>query len=95
MILGRVRNENRYLLVIRASRSQELEIEAVITDYFGIGAVNKVKNTSANDVEMIYEMDKKTYYKMYKKDKNITDRLYEIEGVEYVNIVAQSDEVTG
>lgn len=95
VILGRVRNENRYLLVIRASRSQELEIEAVITDYFGIGAVNKVKNTSANDVEMIYEMDKKTYYKMYKKDKNITDRLYEIEGVEYVNIVAQSDEVTG
>ena len=32
---------------------------------------------------------------MYKKDKNITDRLYEIEGGEYVNVVAQSDEVTG
>ena len=31
----------------------------------------------------------------YKKEKSITDILYRLGGVEYVNIVAQSDEISG
>ena len=30
-----------------------------------------------------------------KKEKNITDLLYELGAVEYVNIVTQSDEISG
>ncbi len=95
LILGRFKNDNRILLVIRGSRSHELELESVVNKYFGGKAVMKVKNTTTNSIEMIFEMTKKVYHKMYMQDKSITDSLYEISGTEYVNVVAQSDEVTG
>jgi hypothetical protein len=95
LILGRFRNDNRILLVIRGSRSHELELESVVNQYFKGKAVMKVKNTTATTIEMIFEMNKKVYQKMYEQDKSITDRLYEIAGTEYVNVVTQSDEVTG
>ena len=31
----------------------------------------------------------------YKRDRDIADALYALEGVEYVNTVTQSDEITG
>ena len=34
LILGRVRNDNRMLLIIRGARNMERRIEAVVFDYF-------------------------------------------------------------
>lgn len=95
LILGRLKNTNRILLVIRGARSQELELESIVNSYFDGKAILKVKNTTPTNIELIFEMNKKVYEKMYRKEKNITDRLYEISGTEYVNVVTQSDEVTG
>ena len=55
----------------------------------------KVKNTTEHSVEIIYEMSRKVYALAEKKEKSITDRLYELKNVEYVNVVTQSDEITG
>ena len=95
LLLGRVRNENRILLIIKASRSKENEIEGIIFDYFDKKALLRVKNTTKDDLELIFELSRSTYNITYKKDQNITQNLYDIGGVQYVNIVTQNDEISG
>ena len=95
LILGRVRNENRILLIIRGGRSSEMDIEGVVFDYFKRKALLKVKNTTEESIEIIFELSRKTYERSYKKDKGIIEKLYDLKNVEYVNIVVQSDEITG
>lgn len=95
LLLGRVRNENRILLIIRAKREKEMDIESVVFSYFNKKALMKVKNTTENNVEFIYEMTRSAYNLSYKKDQGITQKLYSLGGIEYVNIVTQSDEISG
>lgn len=95
LFLGRVRNENRILLIIKASRSKENEIEGIIFDYFNKKALLRVKNTTKDNVELIFELSRSTYNITYKKDQNITQKLYDIGSVQYVNIVTQNDEISG
>ena len=95
LILGRVRNENRILLIVRGEMSKALEIEGLIFNYFKGKALLKVKNTTTEMVELIFEMPRSAYQITYKNDKDITERLYELGGIEYVNIVTQSDEISG
>lgn len=95
LILGRVRNDSRILLVVRGARNTERRIEAVVFEYFDAKAVMRVKNTTQESVELIFEMPKKAYLRTNKREKNITETLYEIERMEYVNIVTQNDEISG
>ena len=95
LILGRVRNENRILLIVRGEVSKALDIEGLIFNYFKGKALLKVKNTTTEIVELIFEMPRSAYQITYKNDKDITERLYELGGIEYVNIVTQSDEISG
>lgn len=95
LIFGRVRNENRMLLVVRAANEKALDLEGIISRYYHQKAVLKVKNTTPSHVELIYEMTRKVYMESYKNEKEITEYLYSQGNVEYVNIVAQSDEISG
>ena len=95
LVLGRVRNENRILLIIRGSKAKCLEMEGIVFQYFKGKALLKVKNTTAESAELIYEMPRRAYQVSYRKDQDIADALYAAGGVEYVNIVTQSDEITG
>ncbi len=95
LIFGRVRNENRMLLIIRAANEKELDLEGIISRYYKQKAVLKVKNTTPTHVELIYEMTRKVYMESYKNEKKITEYLYDQGNVEYVNVVAQSDEISG
>jgi hypothetical protein len=40
-------------------------------------------------------MSRSTYNLTYKGEKNITQLLHEKEGIEYVNVVTQNDEISG
>lgn len=95
LILGRVRNENRMLLIIRAANEKALDIEGIVSQYYNQKAILKVKNTTPSHVELIYEMTRKVYMNSYKNEKEITEYLYSQGNVEYVNLVAQSDEISG
>lgn len=95
LIFGRVRNENRILLVIRGGREKMMDIEGIVFEFFGAGAFLKVKNTTSDAVELIYEMPRKVYEATYKKEQDIVDRLYKLSNIEYVNVVTQSDEISG
>lgn len=95
LVLGRVENDNRILLIIRGARNMERRIEAIVFDYFEAKAMLRVKNTSRESIELIYEMPRKTYLISNKKEKSIAEMLYELESIEYVNIVTQNDEISG
>ena len=94
-VLGRIKNDERILIIIRAGKVLERNVEAIVFKYFDTKAILKVKNTTQDSVEFIYELSNKTYKIVNKKEKNITDLLYELGAVEYVNIVKQSDEISG
>ncbi len=94
LVLGRIRNDVRTLIVIRAARAQELAIEGLIYEYFHGRASQRVKNTTEDSVEFMFEIRRKTLDKHQLEAENtITDELYALGGVEYVNIVAQADEI--
>ena len=93
LLFGRVRNDSRMLLIIRAARTSEGHIEGIVFQRFARKATLRVKNTTEDSVEFIFEMTRKTLDRG-SKDKSITDALYEAGGVEYVNIVAQNDEIS-
>lgn len=101
LIFGRIKNDNRMLLVIRTSRINEERIEALIFQYFARKATLRVKNTTENSVEFIYEISKRVlddsekYQKASGKNKTITDAIYEIGNIEYCNFVMQNDEISG
>jgi len=95
LLMGRVRNENRILLIIRAQMNLENAIEGLVFKHFNMKPTLRVKNTTPSSVEFIFEVDRTTYNLTYKGEKNITQLLYEKDGVEYVNIVTQNDEISG
>lgn len=95
LILGRVKNDNRMLLVIRGARNMERRIEAVVFEYFDAKAMLRVKNSSQDSIELIFEMPRKAYQISNKKEKSIVETLYELETIEYVNLVTQNDEISG
>lgn len=94
LVLGRIKNDNRMLLIIRAARTNEQRIEAQIFQTFSRKAVMRVKNTTENSIELIYELSKKTLESAQGGEKSITDAIYAIGNIDYFNIVMQNDEIS-
>ncbi|MEG2119526.1 MAG: DUF4956 domain-containing protein [Pseudoflavonifractor sp.] len=95
LVLGQVKNENRMLLIIRGARSTDGKIMSVVSVYFKHRIDLRVKNTTADTVELIYEIPRRVYQNASKQVESIQDKLYQIEHVEYVNVVAQDDDISG
>jgi len=94
LVLGRIKNDNRVLLIIRASRTSERKIQATVFEYYSKKAVQRVQNTTEYSVELIYELSRKMVERSNKNEKSIMDVLYEIGCIEYVNLVTQNDEIS-
>lgn len=94
-IMGRVRNENRILLMIKGSRGKEISIESIVFEYFEKKALLRVKNTTSENIEFIFELSRKTYDISYRRDQSIVEKLYALGQIEYVNIITQNDEISG
>ena len=93
LIMGAIRSDNRMLLIIRAKRSRCENIEAQVFRYFGTGAVLRVKNTTEENAEYIYELSRRILEKAQKQHPTLIDDFYNLGQIESVNIVAQSDEI--
>lgn len=99
LLFGRIKNDNRVLLIIRASRANEERIEALVFQYYAHKANMRVKNTTETSVEFIYELSNRLVGQgknrpSGKNGKTITHALYEIGGIEYCNLVQQNDEIS-
>lgn len=95
LFLGRIKNDGRRLLIIRAVKSQERAVESAVFSCFQAKANLRVLNSTKESAEWIYELSAKTLVKAAKSGKSIMELIYEIEGVEYVNLVSQNDEIDG
>ena len=101
LLFGRVRSENRLLLIIRAQRDKEEDIRKVLFHYFNKPPVIKAQNTTETSVEFIYEitknmLDKARRNQMTEEDgtkPSLNDQIYALGDVDYVNLVVQSDEI--
>ena len=94
LILGMIKNDNRMLLIIRAAYNRQDVIQAYIFKIFHRKAVLRVRNTTETTVEFIYEISSKLLSKVEQENTGITNGIYALGGVEYVNIVMQNDEVS-
>lgn len=98
LILGRIRTDNRALIIIRTARINETKVESLIFQYYDRRAILRAKNTTDEDIEFIYELNGKYLRKPAGEKtmgKSITEAVYEIGGIEYFNIVMQNDDISG
>ena len=72
-----------------------MSIESIVFDYFEKKALLRVKNTTSENVEFIFELSRKTYDISYRRDQSIVEKLYALGQIEYVNIITQNDEISG
>lgn len=93
LLLGRIKNDDRCLLVMRAERPLERQIEGVVFKTFAKSAILKVKNSTADSVEFIYDIPRKAYERQQYAETNLLDTLYALGKVDYVNVVAQTDDI--
>lgn len=105
LVFGRVKSEERILIIIKGPRLLEEEIRQEIFDYFPKPATLKVKNSTNESIEMIYEVNQRILSKAEKLEadkamkeqrpkQTLLDILYALGAIDYANIVVQSDEIT-
>ena len=95
LILGAIKNNNRMLVIIRGNRNKEAQIQAIMFKFFGAKAVLRVKNSTTESIEFIYEITAKLLSQAERKNNiGICDEIYKIGDIEYVNTVMQNDEVS-
>lgn len=94
LILGLIKSDNRMLVIIRGSRSRQSAVQAQMFSSFKRKAILRVRNTDEDSIEFIYEMTAQQLRKFEERQGNLTDMLYKIGGIEYVNVVMQNDEVS-
>lgn len=92
LVFGLIKSNDRYLLVVRGERKASEEIESFIGVQFKNKATLRVKNSSYETVEYIYELSQVMLNEV-NKHGSLTDMLYKIDGVKNVNTVCQNDEI--
>ena len=77
LILGAIKNNNRMLVIIRGSRTKETQIQAIMFKFFGAKAVLRVKNSTTESIEFIYEITAKLLSQAERKNNiGICDEIY-------------------
>ena len=78
LILGAIKNNNRMLVIIRGNRTKEAQIQAIMYKFFGAKAVLRVKNSTTESIEFIYEITAKmlTYHERLKESYYIMQGLW-------------------
>ena len=93
VLIGNVRGNDRYLLIVRTGGSPDTRVEELIQSFYKNRARLRVKNTSGEQSEYIYELSADLLRKKGGSEE-ISNELYALNGVENVNLVCQNDEIT-
>lgn len=93
LLLGRIKSDNRLLLVIRGELELERPIEALIFKSFEKKAVLRVKNTTPESIEFIYEISDRIYAKVNSSSSGLISSIYALGKIQYANIVVQNEEI--
>ncbi len=93
LVLGCIKSDNRMLLIVRAPRAKQTDIQAKVYQSFHGKAILRVENTTEQTVELIYELTQRMLKKI-ERTGSLTDSLYALGDIEYVNLVMQNDEIS-
>ncbi|SCJ40833.1 Uncharacterised protein [uncultured Clostridium sp.] len=93
LIFGYVKTNDRFLLIIHGNISEEEKIEKSVLIYYDGKATMRVKNTTSDRVEYIYELSQRIIEKYSKRELSITQELYKIKDVNAVNLVCQNEDI--
>ena len=94
VLFGSVKNDSRMLVIIRCVRSAESRVESLMFQTFEHKARLRVKNTTPDSVELIFEISENMLDKARRKNPDLTGAFYAVEGTEYVNFVMQNDGIS-
>lgn len=93
VLIGNVRGNDRYLLIVRTSGTPDTRVEELMQSYYQNKARLRVKNTDSQQSEYIYELSASVLNK-HGGSEEISNELYALAGVQNVNLVCQNDEIT-
>lgn len=93
LLFGMVKNNDRYIMVIRAEYAAGKKIEQIMKEEFNGKARLCVENSSRESLEYIYEMSTKMIADMNKKEVPVIELLYKEPGVSNVNLICQNDDI--
>ena len=93
VLIGNVRGNDRYLLIVRTSGTPDTRVEELMQSYYQNKARLRVKNTASQQSEYIYELSASVLNK-HGGSEEISNELYAMAGVQNVNLVCQNDEIT-
>ena len=93
VLIGNVRGNDRYLLIVRTSGTPDTRVEELMQSYYQNKARLRVKNTASQQSEYIYELSASVLNK-HGCSEEISNELYALAGVQNVNLVCQNDEIT-
>lgn len=88
LVIGNLRSNDRYLIIIRREKDDQ-QVENIMAELFGKKAKLRVRNSSREDLEIIYEVGERHFT----SGKAVSEKLYGVEDVQSVNIVCQNDEI--
>lgn len=92
LVIGNTQNNERYLLIVQAAYQEGSALEETIHAHYHNKARLRVKNSSRDEVELIYEISTKLLNATGGSEA-ISKKLYELKQVNNVNIVCQNDEI--
>lgn len=94
LIMGAVKSNDRYLLIIHSDTDASTRIEETVLVQYEGKALLRVKNQRRESTEYIYEMSARIIARAKKKHADLSDALMRIEGVEDVKLVCQNEEMS-
>ncbi len=94
LILGSIKSDHRMLIIIRGSKPSQSAVQERLSELFSRKAIMRVQNTTEHSFELIYEITSDTLSKGEKGELSVSDSIYQIGNIEYVNIVMQNDEIS-
>lgn len=87
--------DGRNLLIIQGNIESQNNIESVVESHFNGKAHQTIKNMTSESCEMIYTVQEAVLVKSNEKNLiDISQRLMKIQGVERVNLVEQTDDIS-
>ncbi|MDL2288092.1 DUF4956 domain-containing protein [Oscillospiraceae bacterium OttesenSCG-928-F05] len=93
LLFGSIKSNERYLLIVRGDREAEVAVERAVEQFYSGKALMKVKNTTGETVEMIYEISMKMMRLAERQNGAISRALHDLDGVGSVGLVSQNDEI--
>lgn len=94
LFFGGIKSDRRMLLIIRGGRNMEGPVQSLVFRFFERKAVMRVKNTTEDSIEFIFEVSDRVLIKAEKNNSGICDALYALGNIEYANLVMQNDEIS-